>query len=203
MKASLLTSIVLLPLAALGCGTSPPPPPQAVASPTAPPAAPVADKADQKPAPRPAKRERPPAERAKVAQLFQVPQVTRANAGNYSDARQDSGGTPLIRLLGFSQMDGQLRALVQIKGETLPVEQGDIVDGVEIVAVDAEGVSFQYGAQRWTSKLFEKLESRPVVVARAPSQSSPAVSDTPSASPPVEVTSPTLPMVEPSPSPSN
>lgn len=201
MRQLALSAFVLL---LLGCGASQPSVPTGAAPAAAPVAAPAAEKVETPKQPtRPAKRERPPAERAKVAQLFQVPQVSRSNAG-YNDARQESGGTPHIRLLGFSQLDGQLRALVQIKGETLPVEQGDIVDGVEVVAVDAEGVSFQYAGQRWTSRLFEKLESRPVVVARALSQSSPAASNAPSApSPPIEVTRPTPPMVEPSPSPSN
>jgi len=139
-----------------------------------------------------------------VAQLFQVPQVIRANAGNYGEARSDKGGTPQIRLLGFSRVDGELRALVQVKGETLPVEQGDIIDGAEVVAVDAEGVSFQYAGQRWTSRLFEKTESRPVVVARAPNPPvDHAAPPPPAASTPVEIDNPVPATVEPSSDPSN
>jgi hypothetical protein len=199
MRSLFSSSAMLLPLTLLcGCGESPPP---AVPAPA--PAGPVsAEKADAprletakiepaKTESRPVRRERPPAARAKVAQLFQVPQVTRSNASAYSDSRQEGGTPTQIRLLGFSKMDGQMRALVEVKGETLPVEQGDIINGVEVVAVDEDGVSFQHVGQRWTSRLFEKLESRPVVVARAahPSSSGPSGQD--------------APMVEPTVSPSN
>jgi hypothetical protein len=178
MRESVFPILTALALAALqGCGAATPAPTPAAAVPAAAPAvavppttAPAAAQSVEKepaskPASRPPKRERPPAERAKVAQLFQVPQVTRSS-GNAADAHKDSAA-PQIRLLGFSKLDGQLRALVRVKNETLPVEQGDIIDGVEVVAVDEGGVSFQYAGQRWTSQLIEKSPSRPVVVARA------------------------------------
>jgi outer membrane biosynthesis protein TonB len=172
----MLLSLTLL----FGCGESPPPAAVPAPAPARPVSAPKADapkpeaaKSEApKAAPRPARKERPPAERAKVAQLFQVPQVTRSNTIAYSDSRQEGNAAPQIRLLGFSRLDGQLRALVQVKGETLPVEQGDIINGIEVVSVDEDGVSFQHAGQRWTSRLFEKLESPPVVVARAAHASS-------------------------------
>jgi len=186
MRNLLSSSVMLLPLTLFyGCGESPPPaslaapvPASGVSAPKVEASKPEAAKTEAaKTAPRPVRKERPPAERAKVAQLFQVPQVTRSTASAYSDSRQDGGTAPHIRLLGFSKVDGQLRALVELKGETLPVEQGDIINGVEVVSVAEGGVSFQHAGQRWTSYLFEKLESRPVVVARAAVPSSTGASE--------------------------
>src|SRR5437868_3594054 len=180
--AACLLALSLLLLAS-GCTAAPA---TMEAAPVKPPVAPAAEKPTapksnvEKATARPAKRERAPAQRAKVAQLFQVPQVTPGSGAGYADVRQDGNATPVIDLLGFSRFDGQLRALVRVRGETLPIEQGDVIDGVEVVAVDADGVSFQYAGQRWTRKLFEKLERRPVVIARA-SQSSPPID---AASPP-------------------
>lgn len=159
----------LLAAALVGCGgsvpaTPPPATPKVTAAPT-PPSTPAGKPGDEKPVERPAKRERRPTEKAKIAQLFQIPQFTKpASGSNYNDAKQDA--LPQIRLLGFSKIDGQLRALVQIKGEILAVQQGDVLDGAEVVAVDAEGVSFQFGGQRWASRLFEKANTSPVSVAR-------------------------------------
>jgi hypothetical protein len=174
--------LIVLPLAILGgCESAPPAAATAAAPAAAIPSAPSAvaapSKAEQpelpKPARRPVRRERPPAERAKVAQLFQVPQVTRASTASYSEGRQQSASAPQIRLLGFSQLDGVLRALVHVKGEVLQVEQGDVIDGAEVVAIDVEGVSFQYSGTRWTEPLFHREQSPPVVVAKATKSSTP------------------------------
>ena len=63
---------------------------------------------------------------------------------------------------------------MQVKGEVLQVEQGDVIDGAEVVAIDTQGVSFQYSGTRWTEALFHKDESRPVIVAKANSSAATA-----------------------------
>jgi hypothetical protein len=171
-------SVLLLSLLLAGCSATPAPsavkpPPSGKHLPAA--ASPTEEKkAADKPEDRSARRERPAVEKAKVAQLFQVPQFTlAAGPANQGDSRQGVGAAPQIRYLGFSRINGQLKALVQVKNEIIAVEQGDLIDGAEVVALDAEGVSFQYAGQRWTRRLFEKSESQPVVLARA--SSTPAI----------------------------
>jgi hypothetical protein len=114
--------------------------------------------------PRIARRERPPAEQAKVAQLFQAPQFTGMKPDE--SRREGAGDTPKIELRGFA---GKLRAIVAVNGEIVVVEQGDLINGVQVVAIDGEekSVSFQYGGNRWTPRLFEKPVSQGVVLARA------------------------------------
>ena len=170
MKQFTACCLLTLPLALLpGCDSAAPPPAAAAPTPSASAPAAVAEKsASPKPAAaKPVRRERAPAERAKISQLFQVPQVTRSNAANYGETRQEGSSAPQIRLLGFSLLDGVQRALVEVKGEVLQVEQGDVIDGAEVVAIDADGISFQFSGSRWTELLFEKQQNRPVVVARA------------------------------------
>jgi hypothetical protein len=87
-----------------------------------------------------------------------------------SDGKGDGANqASSIRLLGFSRMDDQLRAVVQVKNDIVAVQQGDLVNGVEVVAVDVDGVSLQVPGRRWTLRLFEKNTSSQVVVARAAS----------------------------------
>ena len=173
-RINLLTLVLLNVIALSGCDT-----PKPAAGPTTPQsieatATPIAIKEDKassgKPEEQPVRRARPAAEKGKVAQLFQVPQFTlpaTGNGSNYDGPRLEGpGAPPQIRLLGFSRYNEQFKALVQVRGEILAIEQGEVIDGAEVVAVDAEGVSFQFAGQRWTTRLFEKSSQPAVNVAR-------------------------------------
>ncbi len=164
-KASITFRIsLLLPIACglLGCGSTAP---EAPKKPSAPPAAAPAKPAAATPAPekptvaaaRP-KRERSALEKTRVAALFQVPEYTRpaSSSSNY-ESRGGANSPPTVRFLGFGRAEGNHRqALIELKGEVLAVEQGDVVDGVEVVGIDDSGISLQYFAYRWNPRLFER-----------------------------------------------
>lgn len=62
---------------------------------------------------------------------------------------------PKVRLLGFSDVDG-FRALVELKGDVLAVEEGDLVEGVQIVSIKPPSVTFQFANSNWSTKLFDQ-----------------------------------------------
>lgn len=89
-----------------------------------------------------------------VAQLFSVPEVVRpADEGRGGDGQSDR---PRIRLLGFSRIDGDANALVEIKGEVLAIKQGDMIEGAEVVTLESDMATFQFAGQRWSTRLFDQ-----------------------------------------------
>ena len=173
-RINLFTLVLLSGIALSGCEA--PKPAAGLATPqsvkaTSPPVTIKEEKASSTRPEEPAvRRARPAAEKGKVAHLFQVPQFTLPATGNgsgYDSAKLEGpGAPPQIRLLGFSRYNDQRKALVQVRGEILAIEQGEVIDGAEVVAVDAEGVSFQFAGQRWTTRLFEKSPQPAVTITR-------------------------------------
>jgi len=176
MRSSFFVAIGVILVATLaGCGANSPPPHKGVqaqapapvpnVAPTPPPTAPEIKPAPvEAPKPRPAKKERLQVEKTRIAQLFQVPEFTRTGANCPDPKAAGPGAPPSIRLLGFSRVDDQPRALIEVKGEVLAVEQGDVIEGVEVVALDEESISFQLAGQRWSNRLFEKRDGDQIKV---------------------------------------
>tara|TARA_R110002072_G_scaffold155657_2_gene306102 strand:- start:165537 stop:166439 length:903 start_codon:yes stop_codon:yes gene_type:complete len=62
-----------------------------------------------------------------------------------------------VRVIGFSQIkDRDPRALLSIGGHLQSVKEGDSVNGVTIVALDAPNVTLQQRTERWTVALFKQ-----------------------------------------------
>ncbi|MGI8982630.1 MAG: hypothetical protein ACR2FY_25640 [Pirellulaceae bacterium] len=65
---------------------------------------------------------------------------------------------PKVRLLGFSDVDG-FKALVELKGNVMAVEAGDVIEGVEVVSIEPPKVTFQFASSNWSTRLFDQAWS--------------------------------------------
>jgi hypothetical protein len=93
---------------------------------------------------------------------FQMPEIPEEFLPPKEDLKPVESAAPIrqlerpkVRLLGFSNVDG-LKALVELKGDVLAVEAGDVIEGVQIVSVQAPNVTFQFANSIWSTKLFDQ-----------------------------------------------
>ncbi|MBC7854962.1 MAG: hypothetical protein IAF94_16140 [Pirellulaceae bacterium] len=93
---------------------------------------------------------------------FQMPDIPEEFLQPKEEPRPDEDAAPVrqaerpkVRLLGFSNVDG-FKALVELKGEVLAVEAGDVIEGVHVVSLEPPGITLQFASSRWGTKLFEQ-----------------------------------------------
>jgi hypothetical protein len=67
-----------------------------------------------------------------------------------------SKSQPRVRLLGFVTIDGERKALVELANNVHSVTIGDVVDGIEVVEIVEDQVTFQFVNARWTTPLFKQ-----------------------------------------------
>ena len=93
---------------------------------------------------------------------FQMPDVPEEFLSPKEEPRSDEYAAPnrqterpKVRLLGFSDVDG-FKALVELKGDVLAVEAGDVIEGVQVVSIQPPIVTFQFANSNWSTKLFDQ-----------------------------------------------
>ena len=79
-------------------------------------------------------------------QLFQPPR-------NPTGAAKPEAASP-VALRGFVNVNG-LKALLSVNGQTSPVQVGEQLAGVDVIAIDPPSITLQRGRIRWTEQLFQ------------------------------------------------
>jgi hypothetical protein len=109
----------------------------------------------------PAEPKKAPKRAVGLSSLFRAPEIPQellaiekpAEAKTEAKAK---AAQPKIRLLGFAKMDGETKALLDTGKDVVTAVPGDVLDGVEVISIENEEVTFQYAKARWTTQLFQQ-----------------------------------------------